>query len=491
MRRTAIYLLTSAICLLPSAVCMADTITLDLSRILPAYPQTENGFWEDTYVPGVIEDSLFRFAHTGSSDGGGGMAYWEGFTLCTSGDTTNYGAEGSSDGWILNQWGCMAGGGADGQGGAVQGAPYLVGYWGFFQEQQEPDYHSLRIDFTDNQAHRPLGVWICNHPWPYYGNINGDGFASAFTEEGDYFALVTHGLDASGAPTGSTARLILALYQDSALHQSRNWEYMDLSSLGAVNGLYFTMETSDMDALYGANTAVYFCMDLLTVLGTQAEELTRPTNLQIRSAGEDSLTLSWAAVRNAESYRLWIDSTYAGNTTDTCFTFRSLQSYTQYTLSVAAVNATDTSDVASITAQTTDETAPSVPQGLEATPSRNSIVLSWQPAEDNAGIKRYTAYLDGQAYKRTTTCTCAFQGLEPNTEYLLEVEAEDQAGNKSDKATLRVSTLNTALELIDASDPSEPQEVYTLDGRFVGHTVPRTGGPFIVKKKQKTMIFIN
>jgi chitodextrinase len=132
-----------------------------------------------------------------------------------------------------------------------------------------------------------------------------------------------------------------------------------------------------------------------------------------------------------------------------------------------------------------------VPQGLEATPSRNSIVLSWQPAEDNAGIKRYTAYLDGQAYKRTTTCTCTFQGLEPNTEYLLEVEAEDQAGNKSDKAALRVSTLNTALELIDASDPSEPQEVYTLDGRFVGHTVPRTGGPFIVKKKQKTMIFIN
>ena len=491
MRRTAIFLLASAFFLLHSAVCMADTITLNLSRILPTYTQTENGYWEDTYVPGVIEDSLFRFSHTGSADGGGGMAYWEGFTLCTSGDTTNYGAEGSSDGWILNQWGCMAGGGADSQGNAVPGTPYLVAYWGFFQEQQVPGYYSLRIDFTDNQAHRPLGVWICNHPWPYYGNINGDGFASAFTHEGDYFALVAHGLDTNGAPTGSTARLILASYSNGALHQSRDWEYMDLSALGAVNGLYFTMETSDADAIYGANTAVYFCMDLLSVLGTQAEELARPTNLHVLSAGEDSLTLSWSAVPNAGSYRLWIDTVFAGNTTDTCFTFRSLQPLTSYTLSVDAVNATDTSDIASLTAQTTDETAPSVPQNLQATPTYNSIVLNWDSSSDNAGIKRYTAYLDGQAYKRTTTCTCTFQGLEPNTEYLLEVEAEDLAGNKSAKAALRVSTRNTALELIDASDPSEPVEVYTPDGRFVGHSVPRTGGPYIIKAKQKTMIFIN
>jgi len=488
MKRAAIVLLTSAIFLLPSAVCKADTITLNLSRILPSYPQTENGFWEDTYVPGNIEDSLFRFAHTGSSDGGGGMAYWEGFTLCTSGDTTNYGAEGSSDGWILNQWGCMAGGGADDQGNAVQGAPYLVGYWGFFQEQLNPDYHSLRIDFTDNQPHRPIGAWICNHPWPYYGNINGDGYASAFTQEGDYFALVAHGMDATGTPTGSTARIILASFSDGSLHQSRNWEYMDLSSLGAVHGLYFTMETSDMDALYGANTAVYFCIDLLSVLGTQAEELSRPTNLQILSAGEDSLTLSWSAVQHATSYRLWLDTTITGTTTDTCFTFRNLLPYTSYTLSVAAVNANDTSDIASLSAQTTDETPPSMPQDLQATPSHNSIVLTWQPSEDNVSIKRYTAYLDGQAYKRTTNCTCTFQGLEPNTEYLLEVEAEDQAGNKSKRASLRAYTRTDAVEYVPAD--AETLGFYTLDGRFLGTQPPRTCGVYIQRKRQKTIILI-
>lgn len=108
MKRTTILFLLSVLC---TAWAAADTLTLNLTDLLPYYQQTAGGFWEDTYVPGTIEDSLFRFAHTGSSDGGGGMAYWEGFTLCTSGDTTNYGAEGSSDGWISNQWGCMAGGG--------------------------------------------------------------------------------------------------------------------------------------------------------------------------------------------------------------------------------------------------------------------------------------------------------------------------------------------------------------------------------------------
>ena len=63
----------------------ADTIQLNLSPLVDTYTQTEAGYWEDTYLDGVqIEDEMFRFAHTGSSDGGGGMAYWEGFTLCSS-----------------------------------------------------------------------------------------------------------------------------------------------------------------------------------------------------------------------------------------------------------------------------------------------------------------------------------------------------------------------------------------------------------------------
>ena len=485
MKRSAILLPALVLCLQTSAL---SPQTLDLSAILNAYPQTPSGYWDSTYTDGPIEADLFRFAHTGSQDGGGGMAYWEGFTLCTSGDTTNYGAEGSSDGWILNQWGCMAGGGADSLGQAVSGAPYLVAYWGFYLEQLNPGYHSLLVEFTDGQLHQPVGTWICNHPWPYYGNINGDGFAGAFTEEGDYFALVAHGLNALGEETGTTVRLMLASFSGGALHQSTAWQYMDLSPLGTVSGLFFTMETSDADALYGANTAVYFCMDRLTITDPDTT-LARPTGLTVTSAGEDSLALSWNPVPNATSYTLFLNNRLAGSATDTTFVFRGLQAYTSYDLGVAAVHANDTSDIASVTALTTDETAPSVPGALQAETGQYSIRLTWQPSEDNTGqIKRYTVFLNGQAYQRTKTCTCDVVGLEPDTEYLLEVEAEDQAGNKSDKASIRAYTRANAIEYVPADD--ETVGFYTLDGRFLGTQTPHTTGVYIQRKRQKTNILI-
>lgn len=489
MNRLLLFCLSATVCSLLHA---ADTLTLDLPAIVDNYTQTEDGCWEDTYTDGVmIEAGIFRFAHTGSADGGGGMAYWEGFTLCTSGDTNNYGEGGNSDGWISRQWGCMAGGGADKDGQVVAGAPYMVAYWGFSLEMLDEDYHSLRVDFTDNKPHKPVGVWICNHPWPYYGNINGDGFASAFTHEGDYFALVAHGLNEKGESTGVTVRFLLAEYSGGGLKQSADWGYMDLSGLGTVSGIYFTMETSDTDALYGANTAVYFCLDRLSVLAAEAEKqpLVRPSGLKAVSAGEDSIVLAWNKVEGAEEYVLHAGETEAGKTKDTCFVFRDLQPMTSYTLSVVAVNGNDTSDVASLTASTTDETAPTVPQGLHAEAGLHSIVLTWLPSEDDVEVRRYTVWLNGEAYKLTTSCTCTLAGLEPATEYLLEVSAEDMAGNKSERAQLYASTLTDAA-LGSVNEDAAGLTVYTVGGQYAGHDIPQAQGVYILKKgnKQPTII---
>ena len=170
------------------------------------------------------------------------------------------------------------------------------------------------------------------------------------------------------------------------------------------------------------------------------------------------------------------------------FTFLNLQPYTSYQLGVAAVHATDTSNVASVTAMTTDETAPAMPSGLQAESGLYNISLMWQPAEDNVGIRRYTVFVDGQAYRRTTTCTCDVVGLEPHTEYLLEVEAEDQAGNKSAKASLRATTGPNALDTVPADD--ETQGYYSPDGRYLGSEKPRQSGVYIRRSKQKTNILL-
>ena len=46
---------------------------------------------------------------------------------------------------------------------------------------------------------------------------------------------------------------------------SSDWEKVDLSALGEVGGIYFTMTSTDTDPMWGINTAAYFCMDKLQV----------------------------------------------------------------------------------------------------------------------------------------------------------------------------------------------------------------------------------
>lgn len=468
----------------------SDTLSLDLGAALDNYPQTEDGYWVDTYTENTsIEQGVFSLAHTGTSDGGGGMAYWSGYTLCTSGDTTNYGQEGSSDGWITRQWGCMAGGGRNKQGKTEKGYPYLVAYWGFFEEGLNPGYYSLRIDFTDQQAYRPLGAWICNHPWPYYGNINGDGFAGGFTKEGDYFALVAHGLNAQGEPTGATARLELASFHNGQLVQSADWQYMDLTSLGSSSGLYFTMETSDVDAIYGANTAVYFCLGGLEIVRATPAALPRPTGLAITAATEDSLTLAWNAVDGAGAYALFLNGAAAGITTDTTFAFAGLQAYTEYTLGVIAVAGNDSSETAYLTARTLDMTAPTMPANLTAEADVHSIALCWDASTDNVGIRRYTVYVDGVPYRRTTDTCYTITGLETDTEYTLEVEAADVSGNVSPRAQITVRTrMETALRHL--YEDRTPMRVYAIDGRYMGETIPARAGLYIVQTQQQTFTII-
>jgi len=252
-------------------------ITLDLSK--PVNPSAfvldeEKGYWQETYddenYP-YLQFNTFSFSHISSGKGLG--QYWDGFTYCTNGDDANYGESGDSQAWIDNQWGCMAGGGiktdADGNimknaDGSVQveaGIPYLVAYWGFFMESK--GQRSLRTVLSGDTVYEAIGMYVCNHPWPYYGIMYGDGFSRPF-DEGDHFKLIIHGLDKDLKETGKTVEHTLAEYKKE-LVESDKWEWIDLSPLGEVGGFYYTLETTDFDPKYGPNTSTYFCMDKLQV----------------------------------------------------------------------------------------------------------------------------------------------------------------------------------------------------------------------------------
>ena len=264
-------LLTLLTLVLFTSNIIAGNIVLDLSN--PTQPSTidfdtEKKYWTETYNDSPtytwLQFQNFKLAHLIDQNSWGGT-YWDGFTLSTSGDNTDY-----SSTWIGNQWGCMAGGGIKtDQSGAIvttngvvdteQGIPYLVAFYSAYVSNG----YSNEIKFADGQKYEAVEVYVTNHPWPYYENMNGGMFTRVLDQEGDYVKLIANGLDENGNSTGS-ASFYLAKYENGSLTQVTNWEKFDLSALGTIASLYFTIESTDTGK-FGMNTSAFFCMDKLTV----------------------------------------------------------------------------------------------------------------------------------------------------------------------------------------------------------------------------------
>ena len=240
------------------------------------------GFWNQTYGNnGGFRIGNFKLTH---NSGFNIYSYWGGFTTGANGDNLCYTsnctqslapcAASGSGGWIYNQWGCMAGGGissiSSGTAVVQKGLPYLIAYWDYFSDGINPNSKSLQINLADSSLFSPQEIWICNHPWSYYGNIYGDGFARKLNQVGDYFRLYIHAIHNDNSHDSIAVNL--AYYDDDLeeLVQSSIWRQVSLTGLGSnVKMLYFTMKSTDELIIgstnYGPNTAVYFCMDKLKI----------------------------------------------------------------------------------------------------------------------------------------------------------------------------------------------------------------------------------
>lgn len=347
-----------------------NLITLNLTK--PVNPTSfsfvpEKGNWTETYNDkdySYIKFDKFSFSHLVAGEGSSyGGYYWDGFTPCSNGDTINYGRSGDSQSWIANQWGCMAGGGIktdangvvlkDANGNVVveKGLPYLLAYWGYYMEASGT--HCLQTTFNGGKTYKAVGMYVNNSPWPFYGNIYGDGFARKFNQEGDVFKLIIHGLDKDLKDNGKTVEHILAQFKDGKLIQSANWEWVDLSSLGEVGGLYYTMYTTDSDPLYGPNTAVYFCMDKLQVQRSSDVTITMNATSQkiflvkkgtadtisvgsISSSGYKYSFTAYPGDYTLSAYQS--DGTTSNGTIDLTITNDTVQAFQFYTITTGATN---------------------------------------------------------------------------------------------------------------------------------------------------------
>ncbi len=258
-------LLLTALVAVFSVNMFAEKIVLDLTS--PTNPEswtwTEKNYWTETYNETDYtywESQVFAFAHLTEGKSYGGT-YYDGFTVSKNASDANMtSVEG---GWTENQWGCMAKGGITSvESGVINVSadkPYLVAYAPAFNGPK-----SCGFKFNDENSHKAKGTYIVNHPWAYYDVTIGEGVARKLDQEGDFLKLTATGY-LSGQKTGSVD-FMLAEFKDGTLKVVTDWTWVDLSDLGEVDEVYFTVDGTDQ-GVYGLNTAAYFCMDRLIVEG--------------------------------------------------------------------------------------------------------------------------------------------------------------------------------------------------------------------------------
>lgn len=136
-------------------------------------------------------------------------------------------------------------------GGAYEGQNYVVWY----ADSWTPNNVKLTASAV------VPGMFVCNNVYAYNSMVYGDYLAGEPFAEGDWFMLTINGA-LNGVPVNSKVDFYLA----QGTEILTEWTYVDLSTLGEVDELTFSMSGSRTGE-YGLNTPSYFCIDNL---GAQA-----------------------------------------------------------------------------------------------------------------------------------------------------------------------------------------------------------------------------
>ncbi len=177
--------------------------------------------------------------------------FWGGFTASNHTDLNQSG--------LNAQYTSAAGTGYDGS------AQYAVAY----TYGSQTDVYA-----SDGSAQTVTGCYVTNNLWAYQNMLYGDATATAFGgpsgNDPDWFKLTATGKNANGQTVG-TAEFYLADYRFSDNNEDyvlNTWEWFDLSTLGEVATISFSLSSSKNDS-YGMVTPAYFCMDDFNGVGPE------------------------------------------------------------------------------------------------------------------------------------------------------------------------------------------------------------------------------
>jgi hypothetical protein len=170
-------------------------------------------------------------------------SFWGGFTASNHTDMSQSG--------LNAQYTAATGAGYDGS--TQYGVAYCMGV--------QTDVYA-----SDNQSHTVTGCYVTNNLWAYQNMHDGDATATPFGgtsgNDPDWFKLTATGKNASGQTVG-TAEFYLADYRFTNNDEDyilNTWEWFDLSTLGAVHTISFSLSSSKNNS-GGMITPAYFCIE--------------------------------------------------------------------------------------------------------------------------------------------------------------------------------------------------------------------------------------
>ncbi len=222
-----------------SGIVAADVVTLeDLSLSAESY-------WNGSDASGGFTSAGTWFNNNYNATYGS----WDGFSYSNITDTTSSG--------LSAQYNTITG---EGEGSSSN---YAIGW-----DPVAAGFGTEPPTVTFGSAGAITGLYVTNNNYAYYSMLNGDAFSKKFGgdtgSDADWFLLTVTGKDTGGSSTGS-ADFYLADYRfsDNGLdYIVDTWQFVDLSPLGTVKGLEFSLSSSDT-GVWGMNTPAYFVIDTI------------------------------------------------------------------------------------------------------------------------------------------------------------------------------------------------------------------------------------
>lgn len=267
MRKLYFSALFAAVCFNASA----QEASVATFEDLEATPDT---YWDGSDLSALFVSGGYLFLNNYVDWGGYGS--WDGFAWSTM-SSNEYAS-------LADQYNACTGSGVDGS------QAFAVAYYSAYMGT-EPTVLS-----ADGLPFEAKGCYVTNSAYAYTSMLNGDAYAKQFDVD-DWFLLTATGYVADEA-TGSVD---FYLAKDGSI--LNDWQYFDLSSLGTVDEVHFTLSSSDTGD-WGMNTPAYFCLDNFgaSLSTVQLRSLDSQTNVPCvdllgRPTSKSGLVIERGAVR--------------------------------------------------------------------------------------------------------------------------------------------------------------------------------------------------